>query len=834
MRRRFTEKARGSSYLVLLIMLTSGICKAQQYAGNPVIEGWYADPDAAVLNEEYWIFPTSSIDCVDQTYFDAFSSPDLVNWTKHNSIVNNDIVTWADRCMWAPGIAEKDGKYYFFFSAEGIDFDNAIGVCVADNPAGPYVDLIGAPLLGEYHNGAQPIDQSIFQDVDGQFYMLYGGEGHCNIVKLNDNFTGFVPFEDGSVFREITPHPDYVEGPVMFRRNNQYYLMWSEGLWFAGNYRVAYGVSDSPFGPFDRVATVLQGNDQIASGPGHHSIIQVPEADEWYMVYHRKPLGDNDGNHRYTCIDKMYFDGNGFIQPIQMTNQGVEKRPLGSINIASGKPVIASSTFGGNIGSNITDNNISTRWESEYTDYQWVYVDLGGIYDISQVDILWENAYGSNYMIQVSEDASSWTTVRSITGNTELDVSYNNLNARGRFVRIFGATRGTIWGYSIYELSIFGNRYIAPNRAFNQPVVASSFIGGNAGGLAVDGDKTDSRWESEYSDPQWLYVDLEQNYNIRNVKITWEGAYASNYELQVSQDGSNWSTVKSVTANNSIVNDHNDLNTSGRYFRILGTTRATIWGYSIYEVEVYGEPLRPGSIGITDLGGVLTSQYSDSPIGEGLGNLIDNNIDTKYLTLNPNCYIEYQADESHIIRSYELVSANDNPQRDPLSWTLEGSADGVTWHTLDTRNDEDFNNRFQARSFSISNNTAYRYYKFNFNNNSGNILQLSELELFEDTMASNSIPKISPRQSLDKKPYPMPFEDDVLIPLEIEEPTQGVMTVYDFSGKIVFSKEMNLSSQKEIIKWQGKNENGTKVKPGIYIIKIESEAFVLSKKVIKE
>ena len=65
---------------------------------------------------------------------------------------------------------------------------------------------------------------------------------------------------------------------------------------------------------------------KIATGAGHHSVINVPGTDEWYIIYHRRPLGETDGNHRVTCIDKMYFDANGMIEPIKITNEGVTAR----------------------------------------------------------------------------------------------------------------------------------------------------------------------------------------------------------------------------------------------------------------------------------------------------------------------------------------------------------------------------------------------------------------------------------------------------------------------------------------------------------------------------
>src|SRR3546814_14795925 len=102
--------------------------------------------------------------------------------------------------------------------------------------------------------------------------MYYGGWGHCNVVKLNDDFTGLVPFEDGTTYREVTPK-DYVEGPFMFIQDGKYYFMWSEGGWTGPDYRVAYALADSPFGPFERVGTILDPYPDIATGAGHQSII---------------------------------------------------------------------------------------------------------------------------------------------------------------------------------------------------------------------------------------------------------------------------------------------------------------------------------------------------------------------------------------------------------------------------------------------------------------------------------------------------------------------------------------------------------------------------------
>src|SRR5215471_8889961 len=89
--------------------------ETSQRSGNPILKGWYADPEAAIFGNQYWIYPTYSAPYDEQVFFDAFSSPDLVHWTKHSRILDTNRVTWARRAMWAPAVAERQGKYYFFF-----------------------------------------------------------------------------------------------------------------------------------------------------------------------------------------------------------------------------------------------------------------------------------------------------------------------------------------------------------------------------------------------------------------------------------------------------------------------------------------------------------------------------------------------------------------------------------------------------------------------------------------------------------------------------------------------------------------------------------------------
>ena len=314
-----------------ILNLVAGVCAISASAANPIVEGWYADPEAVIYDDTFWVYPTRSLPYEEQVALDAFSSPDLFHWNKHEAVLDTTAVKWAKKCMWAPAALRRDGKYYLFFGANDVHEGEigGIGVAVADRPEGPYRDNIGKPLINDIINGAQPIDQFVFCDDDGQYYMYYGGWGHCNIVRLNDDFTGLVPFPDGEIYKEVTPR-DYVEGPFMFKRDGKYYFMWSQGGWTGPDYCVAYSIADSPFGPFEPKGKILQRDEMLGTGAGHHSVVHIPGSDDYYIVYHKHPVGATDGNHRVTCVDRMYFDSDGSILPVRMTYEGVEPRTLKS------------------------------------------------------------------------------------------------------------------------------------------------------------------------------------------------------------------------------------------------------------------------------------------------------------------------------------------------------------------------------------------------------------------------------------------------------------------------------------------------------------------------
>jgi len=294
----------------------------RKLAGNPLFDGWYADPEIHLFGDRYYIYPTTSADFDSQTFFEALSSADLSNWTNHGRILDFADIPWStNRAAWAPSVADRNGRYYIYFSAG----DGAgIGVAVCDQPAGRFADPLGKPLIGKYVHGAQPIDAHAFIDDDGRAYLYYGGWRHAVAVRLGDDMISTV-----GDFVEITP-TGYVEGPFMLKRQGKYYFMWSEGNWTDSTYAVAYGVSKSPFGPFDRAGCVLRSDPTVGNGAGHHSVLNIPETDDWYICYHRRPIGESDMHFRVTCLDRLHFDASGEIELVVITAEGVECRPVAS------------------------------------------------------------------------------------------------------------------------------------------------------------------------------------------------------------------------------------------------------------------------------------------------------------------------------------------------------------------------------------------------------------------------------------------------------------------------------------------------------------------------
>ena len=262
-----------------------------------------------------------------------------------------------------------------------------------------------------------------------------------------------------------------------------------------------------------------------------------------------------------------------------------------SILLSQGHPTTSSSVENASFPpSNATDGNTSTRWSSAFSDPQWLEVDLGSSASITQVVLQWEAAYATAFQIQTSPDGTNWTSIFSTTTGTG-GTQTLNISGTGRFVRMFGTTRATQFGYSLFEFQVFGTIGGATgcgtaNVALNHPASASSTENASfPASNAFDGN-TGTRWSSAFSDPQWLEVDLGSSQAICKVTLNWETAFAKAFQIQTSPDGTNWTSIFSTTTGTGGIQTLN-VSGTGRFIRMLGTVRATQFGYSIWEFSVF-------------------------------------------------------------------------------------------------------------------------------------------------------------------------------------------------------------------------------------------------------
>lgn len=305
---------------------------------NPILPDFHADPEILYSHKtgRYYIYSTT-----DGTpgwgghYFRVFSSGNLSDWTDGGIVLDlkGPQVPWASGNAWAPAVIERrqdDGTYRYFLYYSGHSDElgrKVIGVAVADDPAGPFYDC-GRPIVTDSPAGhGQQIDVDVFRDpVSGKYY-LYWGNGYMAGAELDDDM---MSVKDGTT-RVMTPRGGtlgdhaYREAPYVFWRDGRYYFLWSVDDTGSPNYHIAYGTSDSPLGAIqvaDEPVILIQDPASGIYGTGHCSVINVPGTDEWRIVYHRinrHYLTDGPGIHRQVCIDRMAFNPDGTIKPVQPT-----------------------------------------------------------------------------------------------------------------------------------------------------------------------------------------------------------------------------------------------------------------------------------------------------------------------------------------------------------------------------------------------------------------------------------------------------------------------------------------------------------------------------------
>lgn len=255
------------------------------------------------------------------------------------------------------------------------------------------------------------------------------------------------------------------------------------------------------------------------------------------------------------------------------------------------------------------------------------------------------------------------------------------------------------------------------------------------------------------------------------------------------------------------------------------------------ELEILGE-LSIETEDITDAMGEIAEPHNDSPEGESIEKIIDNDVNTKYLTFNEQTYVEYRHNESVTPTGYAIVSANDVPARDPKDWEFLGwDSSKPQWVTLHTVTDEPmWEERFQKKIFHFRTNGSFSRFRLNITSAHGTgITQMAELEIYR-TVSTKVNENESSLVEYDydlAQNYPNPFNPSTHIQFSLPQATHVTLTIYNTLGqRIKTLVDQSLTSGVHHVQWDGTNEIETSVANAVYFYRLESEFGVRTQKMM--
>ncbi len=319
------------NYKILLIAIFSlsiFLLGFSAFAENPIVQTNYtADPAPMVHNDTFWVYSGHDEDgstvWFNMREWRCYSSVDMANWTDHGSPLDiSAFSSWANADAWAAQVIPYKGKFYFYVPVFHSGTKNRmIGVAVADKPTGPFKDALGKPMLSRYD--CCYIDPTVFVDDDDQAYM-YWGNPYCFYVKLNKDMTSY--------FGDVVQIPEnaqtfascYGEAPWLYKKNNQYYLIWAADN-PNGKENIRYSTSSSPTGPWKYAGLIMptQGltwTKPCTSWTNHEGIVDFKGKS--YFVYHNAAAPGGGPFMRSTCIEEFTYNADGTIPQINMTLAG--------------------------------------------------------------------------------------------------------------------------------------------------------------------------------------------------------------------------------------------------------------------------------------------------------------------------------------------------------------------------------------------------------------------------------------------------------------------------------------------------------------------------------
>lgn len=428
-------------------------------AGNPFIPGYFADPTVKKFGDTYYVYATTDGSGAGFGPSQVWCSKDFENWTIMP-------MNWPDsHWIWAPDVMQHtDGTYRMFYCQPCNIYEG-----VAETPRGPWKNVLGeseAVLVPDrFVKNAITLDGQTFVDDDGSVYLYWGTWGiykgfGCGAGKMTPDMKGFTETR----LIPNTEVKDFFEAPFVMKKDGVYFFMYSSESCHDSTYHVQYATStEGPLGPYTYKGTILKtSKDGTVHGPGHHSILK--EGNDYYIVYHRHDNPhSNRGFHRQLCIDKLEFNSDGTITPIEGSHSGVKAfapSVLKSENLAYRKPVKVSSYYDGNfLPEYAVDDNNGTLWRPRTMGQEWIEIDLEKIQNIRTVWTQFE--YGTSYyqyVIETSADGKNWEVFADkrnnyLAGSPMVDFG----DVKARYVRL--TTTGTQkngFAGALWNIKVFG------------------------------------------------------------------------------------------------------------------------------------------------------------------------------------------------------------------------------------------------------------------------------------------------------------------------------------------------------------------------------------------
>lgn len=290
--------------------------------GNPVIRHLYtADPTVIDYQGKVYCYtghdePPTGVDDYVMKDWHCFSSDNLTDWEDHGALLKATDFTWASGDAYASKVIEYNNRFYWFVAVTHATIaGKAIGIAVADHPAGPFADakglaLITQDMVPDPHIEKVNLDPTVLIDDDGAAY-IYWGNTVCYYARLSADLLSI----DGPIQRVSLP--GFTEGAHGHKANGWYYLSYGYGY----PEKVAYAMSRHPEGPWEYKGIL----NEIAGNCATNRPAIIEFKGQSYFFYHNGALPEGGSHRRSVCIDYLYYFEDDTMKRVAMTTEGVEE-----------------------------------------------------------------------------------------------------------------------------------------------------------------------------------------------------------------------------------------------------------------------------------------------------------------------------------------------------------------------------------------------------------------------------------------------------------------------------------------------------------------------------